>query len=216
MRKVYIYIAGFVALAALLTTCYYLSYKAALHKFHYDVTEQSDNVIINQNNIEKNAAEDEKDAITAVGKTSKVTTSTEYVLETYDIKTDQTVTNTAPTPEYLIGLTREEVIAYLNGYIKNMSLEEYQQGLISYELVSFSSEKIVLRKTYNSDYMQYKYYIAVEDGEVVVYYSDRETIFEYTGIEAAALSEEEQIKLNYGIYVKDQEELYGILENYSS
>lgn len=216
MRKVYIYIAGFVALAALLTTCYYVSYKAALHRFHYHVAEQSDGVIINQDNNNKVKQSDQDALKVDTMKELTVTPSTEYILESYDIKTDKTTKENLNAPDYLIGLTREKVIEYLNAYIRNMSLEEYQQGLISFELISFSSDKIVLRKTYNSDYMQYKFFIGVVNGEVVVYYSDKKTVYEYTGIESVNLTEEEQMELNYGIYVKDQEELYGILENYSS
>jgi hypothetical protein len=54
------------------------------------------------------------------------------------------------------------------------------------------------------------------DGEVVVYYGDKKTVYEYTGIETKNLSREEKTMLKKGIEVKDEEELYQILENYSS
>ena len=45
---------------------------------------------------------------------------------------------------------------------------------------------------------------------------DKTGIFEYTGIFLDALLEEERTELEQGFYVKDKQELYGILENYSS
>ena len=55
-----------------------------------------------------------------------------------------------------------------------------------------------------------------EENEIVVYYSDKKRVFEYTGLMIDSLPEEELLKLEQGFYVKDKEELYGILENYSS
>ena len=54
------------------------------------------------------------------------------------------------------------------------------------------------------------------DGEVVVYYGDQKTVYEYTGISTDTLSKEEQMSLKNGIEVKDEDALYGLLENYSS
>ena len=51
---------------------------------------------------------------------------------------------------------------------------------------------------------------------VTVFYSDMETVFEYTHIPAVELTEEDRTALIEGIYVKDREELYSILEGFSS
>ena len=61
-----------------------------------------------------------------------------------------------------------------------------------------------------------EYYICDENGEIVVYYSDRQTIYEYTGITTEDLSDADRIKLGIGYYVSDAEELYALLESYSS
>lgn len=42
------------------------------------------------------------------------------------------------------------------------------------------------------------------------------TVYEHTGIKISSLSAKERKQLKKGIEVKDEEELYGILENYSS
>ena len=54
------------------------------------------------------------------------------------------------------------------------------------------------------------------NGEVVVYYSDKSTVYEYTGIRTDSLSEDEQVRIRIGYFVSDEEELYSLLESYSS
>ena len=54
------------------------------------------------------------------------------------------------------------------------------------------------------------------NNSIVVYYSDKQTVFEYTGISADELAEEDRAGLLYGVWVKDEDELYSILENYTS
>ena len=51
---------------------------------------------------------------------------------------------------------------------------------------------------------------------VTVYYSDMKSVYEYTHIPAVDLAEEDRLSLIEGIYVKDREELYSILEGFSS
>lgn len=60
------------------------------------------------------------------------------------------------------------------------------------------------------------YYLAQLNGYVVVYYSDKQTIYEMTGIAVDGLPKEVQGEILDGKYVKDVRELYGFLENYSS
>jgi len=52
-----------------------------------------------------------------------------------------------PTPSYLIGLNREEVIQYLHDYTQDLPLNEFEKGLMTFELMIFSQDNIVLRKT---------------------------------------------------------------------
>lgn len=146
----------------------------------------------------------------------KVKPSTEYILETYNITNQEGFTETLSIPVDFIGMNRNEILSYLNEYMMEMPLEEYEKGLVSYELISFSEKSIVLKKTYHSDAVLYKYYIVVEDNVVVVYYCDKKTVYEYTGINASDLDMEERIRLSKGIEVETEEELYSILENYSS
>lgn len=148
--------------------------------------------------------------------TDKVMPNTEYILETYNMTTGEGFRETLSIPPEFVGLSRSEILSALNEYMMELPLEEYEKGLLSYELISFSEKAIVLKKTYNSDKILYKYYIVVEDNVVVVYYCDKKTVYEYTGISASDLDMEERIRLSKGIEVETEEELYSILENYSS
>ena len=53
-------------------------------------------------------------------------------------------------------------------------------------------------------------------GFVVVYLSDRKTIYEMTEIPLSDLPEEVRQEIAAGKYVAARDELYGFLENYSS
>lgn len=53
-------------------------------------------------------------------------------------------------------------------------------------------------------------------GFVVVYLSDRKTIYEFTEIPLTDLPEEVQQEIAEGRFVEKEEELYAFLENYSS
>lgn len=200
MKRIVFYVFSFFLAVGVLTGTYYYSYqRAARH------AKENTNII---------EAEQVEEADTR--KQDMVWPDTECVLEIYDRGTGQKVTGKLSDREGILGKNREELLQYLSSYMEDMPIDEYQKGLLAYELLSFSADRIVLRKTYDSGQVGYAYYIAVFDNEVVVYYSDKKTVYEYTGISAENLPETELRKLNYGIYVKNEEELYGILENYSS
>lgn len=60
------------------------------------------------------------------------------------------------------------------------------------------------------------YYLAQRNGYVVVYLSDRKTVYEYTSIELSHLPEELQKEIQAGKEISGEQRLYGFLENYSS
>lgn len=60
------------------------------------------------------------------------------------------------------------------------------------------------------------YYLKAEDGYVVVYLFDQETVYEETTIPLDELDESLAQEIRQVKYLKSTEELYGFLENYSS
>lgn len=146
----------------------------------------------------------------------KLDINTVYQIENYDAVKGQTTTAYETVPEEFIGFTREDADAYFKKYMTQLPVEEYLNGLQSIGVTSFSSERLVIQKIYDSSKVAFRYYLIAVDGEIVVYYGDKKTVYEYTGIATNTLSAEEQADLKKGIEIKDEDELFGVLENYSS
>lgn len=62
----------------------------------------------------------------------------------------------------------------------------------------------------------YRYLLVEEDGILIVYEKDGETILLETNIKLHGLDEETQKQLHEGIWITDERELYDFLESYSS
>jgi len=234
MKKIGIYSGGFVLLSLIFCFCYYSSYKNALEDFNRKAKQQEDGFYTellrvseaNQELVNQLALKEEQLAqhkqenneALAAGRLPQNTVlpTVHYVEETYDYATKQMYSMTKTAPGFLIGMTKEELAAYLEAYMDDLSLAEYEQGLISYDIISFSQDNVILRKTYDINKVPYKYYVNISGGMVTVYYSDLNSVYEYTHIPAVELSEEDRLALIEGIYVKDREELYSILEGFSS
>lgn len=146
----------------------------------------------------------------------RVLTTTKIISETFDTVTGVFSMQEIMPDSAMIGMTRDELVAYLAEEMENMPLSEREKGLISNELITFSKDRVIMRKTYDADKVEFLYYVAVKNGEIIVYHSDRKTVYEYTGISAFDLGEEERLALLNGIQIKTQEELFSLLESYSS
>ncbi len=206
-KKAMSYIAGIGLFFVVLSFCYYGSYKLTLNQLEKEKSLQE--------NLE------EKGSIVGLVETNtmeidKITEQTRCILETYDLQKQSLEKKETAIKSAFYGFTREEIIMYLEAFVEEMPNTEKEKGLVSYELISFSPSEMVLRKNYDTNRLEYEFFIKAQEGEVVVYFSDKIRIFEYTGIFIDNLLEEESLELEEGFYVKDKEELYGILENYSS
>ncbi|SES98420.1 BofC C-terminal domain-containing protein [[Clostridium] polysaccharolyticum] len=207
MKKAAIYAISFLSLCVLLTTCYFVSYRYALHKFERNGTKE-DTVKAQSDTGVRNVSSSQSSAVLP---------DASYVEQVYDMATDKLKEKNENIPNDFVGLTREQIITRLNVYMQNKSLEEYNKGLVSWTLESFSPSKVVVKKTYNSQGILYKYYMVLEDDQVVVYYSDKKTVYDNeTGLDAGSLLEDEKRELMYGIWIKDEDELYSVLESYTS
>lgn len=70
--------------------------------------------------------------------------------------------------------------------------------------------------TVSGDEKVYTYYLFEEEGRVNVYQSDRSTLYERTSILVETLPDSLQDEIQEGKPIRDAEELYDFLENYSS
>ncbi len=217
LKRVAIYFGSFAMLCVMFITCYYISYLHALNNFNEKAVEHKDQLLALTQLISPTpSVSDNETVMTNDEPDITVQPTTNYILETYNMKTEQTDTQELNPPAYLVGLTRDQVEDYLTSYMDDMPLSDYNKGLISYEMVRFSSDTIVLRKTYNEDLVPFRFYVVVKDGYIVVYNSDLKSIFKNTHILASELSEEDRINLSQGIYVNSLDELYSLLESFSS
>ena len=219
LKKAYVYLLSFMSLAFLFSTCYYLSYQHALKNFNRRAVERKEelNSLLEAVRPTPDAEASAENAIAAAAQDSNtILPSTKYVLEILNKKTGTMEAESLNMPGHMVGLTKEQVEDYLENYMRDLTLSEYNKGLISYELTRFSDTEVRLRKTYNEDTVPYRFYVAVKNGFVVVYNSDLKSVYEYTSIEAKNLPEEDRIALSMGIYVNNEEELYALLESYSS
>ena len=141
---------------------------------------------------------------------------TKLISEVYDEKTQTSEKEILTLPAAFLGLTRTEMIEKLDSYMEEMPLNELNKGLVSYELMYFSPEYIMTRKTYHLPDDFKKYYIRFNRGCLTVYYSDKKTVYEYTDIALSDLPEDMRAKAISGFEVKDEKVLYDFLENYSS
>jgi hypothetical protein len=218
LKKASIYLFSFMSLCIMFSACYYMSYLHALNNFNQKAIEQKDILLTLTKKEEPTPAVTEQieDSVSTSQTEATVLPNTKYTLESYNMKSNATETQELNPPAALVGLTRQEVLQYITEYMSDMPLSEYNKGLISYELVSFSSDEIKMKKSYNEDFVPFRFYVVVKDGYVVIYNSDLKSVYSYTHILAKDLPEEDRLSLSQGIYVNSLDELYALLESYSS
>ncbi|NLO09247.1 MAG: hypothetical protein GX129_05180 [Clostridiales bacterium] len=227
LKKAYIYLLSFLTLSVFFSGCYYLSYQHALRQFNKRAIERSEEfaalhesaptpIISVDNNTETDDMGTDEIVSAGVLPEPVILPSTSYVLEIYDRKEGSLVDTEQNPPGDIVGLTREEVEKYLDEYMRDLTLSEYNKGLLSYELLSFSDKSVKFRKSYDADMVPYRFYVVVKNGYVVVYNSDLKSVYDYTHIEAKDLPEEDRIALSNGIYIDNIDDLYALLESYTS
>ncbi len=64
--------------------------------------------------------------------------------------------------------------------------------------------------------VEYKFVIVEEEDYLTVYSADKSSVYEYTDIRYSDLEESLRQKIRKGYCIKDEETLFGFLENYSS
>ena len=226
MRRILRYASVMLVIMAAFSAGNYLCYRSALK--HFEQMQEDTQNEINDNikilvtdqveetyQAEKEKAE-EQESVSAGSTEDKLNIETIYQVESYDVQTEATTTTYETLPEALVGADKEKAMEYCKKYMNNLSADEFLLGLQSMGVVTFSAERVVVRKIYDSSKIEYKYYLISIDDEVVVYYGDKKNIYEYTGITTSSLDIKEQKALKNGVEVRDEDELFAILENYSS
>ena len=156
---------------------------------------------------------DEKTVQAATG-TQTLTCDTEYEVTVYD-ETMQTEKSRMETlPASFIGKDRKQVEKLIEDYEMSPSLKDQEEGFLSMSLESFSPEKISVRKVIATSL--YYACIVAEDGYLTVYDGNRKQVILYTDIPVFSLPQAVQEEVMDGKYIQTEEELYNLLESYSS
>ena len=201
MRKK-MYIICFFALAMFFTSIYYASYS-------YSIKNNTGENIITNRYVE----EDDTQVRSVNGENQPIVkNSAVCVLQDYNLTNDWMSEKEYSVPMELIGMTRDEVITYINNYMADMKEEE--KSMTKYELISFATDKLVIRKSFKTEEdLTYTYWLQTVAGKLIVYKADRVTIYIQTDIEMDKLPEEEQESLKEGKYIIGVQELFNYLES---
>lgn len=202
MKKVYIICFIFaLGLGAFLFSSHMIGKYYDDYEFHTEyISNQQDNsnLIVNQ-------------------KTSdKVSNITKVYMEYYYKDEDTFTEERIDVPVWMLEMSRDELVAYLVEYTKNPGSQDKAKGLVAYELLSFSGDKVVLRKTYETPQLPEIYYGYVENGYITIYLEDKETVYDYTNIKLKVLPYDLQQQMITGKKFNGLLELYEFLETYSS
>ncbi len=190
----------------------------------------------------------------ASGKRDKITCDTVYMVSEYDLSTGRQDVYEELLPQSFIGMTRTQLMEWMDDYNLSASLEDLEAGFVSMELLSFSPEEIRVRKrlesekeipqevtppaqiyeaesgeteevsetdnanqeTVSGNGIPYYGCILAQDGLLAVYDGERRHVILYTDISLFDLPEAMQQEILEGKYVTSEEELYHLLESYSS
>lgn len=223
MKKIVYGSLLFAGISAVFGLCYYLSFKNALIHYNREAVEQNTRVL---QEILQSSGENERllqqlmqqneEVISAAAAGETLRENASYFLETVFLRNQTEEREQLALPGFMIGIDLKGITAYLKGYMETMPVNEYLAGLVSFEVVSFAQDKVVLRKTYDENKVENQFYVCRKGDFIVVYYSDLKNIYEYTDIRVDSLNIEAREVINQGFYVKNVQELYSILEGYTS
>lgn len=144
-----------------------------------------------------------------------ISQDTVFTIEYYYKDKDRTLTEEISSIPSLLGCDMAGVERYLHDYMRHLSKDEQEEGLISYELISYKENHLYLRKTYEKP-IYTGYYAKSFNGYVVILNGDEKTVYEYTPISLHLLPDDIREEVMDGYYLENEEDLYNFLENYSS
>lgn len=175
------------------------------------------NVISPSPVIDEAPAEVEEEPLeVAMSEEPVLSANTSYVVQNYDTLSGETVETQEAAPDKFIGLNRDRLVDEIAGYNSNPSLTDLEQGFTFMELVSFSSDRVVVRKSYERIDTEKGFFLLNENHYVVVYDYSLSHVYMNTDILVESLPEELQEEILNMKFVEDEKGLYNFLESYSS
>lgn len=110
----------------------------------------------------------------------------------------------------LLGITGYQFLSRQNTEEKQIPISTEKMTVVK-EREAETEEVLPVSQTTEYDY------VIVEEGDyLTVYHADRTTLYEYTDIQYSHLPEPLRRKIRKGYFIRNEAELFGFLENYSS
>lgn len=159
-------------------------------------------------------AERKKELSPLTEKEEKINNLTKIVIQNYYEKEEKMVEEEINTPVAFLEMTKEDMLSYIKEYLAQKS-QEYPD-FVDFELVTFSNELVVLRKTFANSKQEDGYYAVNENGYVVIYYQNGNNYYDFTNIAVEKLPEIVQKQIKKGISFQNLEEVYDFVQTYSS
>lgn len=168
--------------------------------------------------IPSNKAANQEAVVVGLQSGVTINADTTYIIQEYMRNSGDITEETIPVPETFVGMDRELFVSTMNEFSDYPPLSEMEKGFIGCEVVSFSPQRVLVRKTYEDEdkEMPAGYYLVNENNIVTVYYGDLETVYLNTNIELTRLPEELRQEIIFTKFMAGEEELYNFLEAYSS
>ncbi|MBQ7765729.1 MAG: hypothetical protein IJ397_02670 [Lachnospiraceae bacterium] len=147
---------------------------------------------------------------------STVDMNTEFVIVKENLVTGTSEEIVEELPSQFVGMERYELEEYYENYLKSPVLKDREEGLTDAMVVTYSPEKLVVKKVYEPLQLQEKFYLKAEENYVVVYYGDNSTVYMYTNIRMDSLPEETRAEIEGIKEIESYESLYSFLESHTS
>ncbi|MFT3984088.1 MAG: hypothetical protein QM697_09275 [Lachnospiraceae bacterium] len=214
MKKTYL--LSFLLCILFLGCVYFGSYYYVTKYMTEPIIEKYDQVTADNETAEDQQGESDAAIFVDTNDVERIDSYTNYILESYDMTNYELHEEKLPMPSEYIGLTRDELIAYLEDYVRYPSEEDQEKSLEDIQLISYSDGQIIIRKSFKPEEIPETFYLMVENNVVNVYYKDKKTVYMYTDISLDTLPTDVQNEIISIKYIRSPEELYNFLETYSS
>ena len=191
--------------------------------------------------VQEQNAEIQPESTLASASNEHITCDTIYTISEYDLSTGRQEIYQELLPAAIIGMNRQQLVEWMDDYNLSASLEDLEDGFMSMELLSFSPQEIRVRKrvesieepapqpvpqpaqliqggniqTVSGNDGIYGCILA-QEGLLTVYDGMRRHVILYTDISVFDLPENVQQEIMEGKDVASEQELYNLLESYSS
>lgn len=214
MKKLYA-LSLFAAFCVLLTGAYYFSYRNSMKRSLQQEPSGSGTFSQFLENIPEAVQEREEELPAMQAEEPFVTAKMSYTHITKNQLTGEETAEEETMPVALLGLTREEIIDYLQAETEQSYADQDNRERIHYELISFSGDSVTVQETILANPDRYECFVIAEGDYVNIYTSDRTALYMDTMLFVQEFSDEVQEDLEKGIYMETVKDLYDFLQNYT-